>query len=131
VGFLAANSSCSKGIKVPKGYSQLIVYLFTSDNLIKREYALPEAQLKTNKQTHSKMNDKDDKVGWAICREIHKLHPGKQQKINKSCLWNTVSKANLIEYAAALRVPLPEWLTGWHTYPEDKKLEVYNKEFSH
>ena len=131
VGYLSANTNSWKGIKVPKGYSQLVVYLAVNEHLIKREYPLPQPQLKTNRQTHSKLNDKDDKVGWAICRQIHKLYPGKQQTINKSCLWNTVSKANLIQYAAALKISLPDWLHSWGTYNDDKKIEIYDKEFSH
>jgi len=68
VGFLCANANSSKGIKVPAGYSQIVVYLFADEFCIKREYSLPQAKLKTNNQAHSKLNDKDENVGWAICR---------------------------------------------------------------
>ena len=70
-------------------------------------------------------------MGWAICREIHHLHAGKQQKINKNCQWNTVSKVNVIEYAKGINVTLPEWVTQWRTYSEEKKLETYDEEFGH
>jgi hypothetical protein len=35
------------------------------------------------------------------------LHLGDKQKVNKNCQWNTVSKANLVEYAKALNITLP------------------------
>ena len=41
VGHLSANLKKIEGIKVPKGYSHLSVYLFSGDNAVRRDYALP------------------------------------------------------------------------------------------
>ena len=40
-GYLSANLKVIKGIKVPLGYNQLTVHVFTDDTLIKRNYSLP------------------------------------------------------------------------------------------
>jgi hypothetical protein len=41
VGHLSANLKKIESIRVPKGYSHISVYLFSGDNAVRRDYALP------------------------------------------------------------------------------------------
>ena len=67
-GHLSANVKVIKGIKVPLGYNQLSVIVFTDDTSIKRDYSLPETKTLSINLTHSKIADKGDKEGWTMSR---------------------------------------------------------------
>ena len=67
-GHLSANIKEIKGIKVPLGYSQLIVQVFTNETAIKRDYSLPHANPVAINLAHSKIADKGDKEGWTMSR---------------------------------------------------------------
>lgn len=67
-GHLSSNIKHIKGIKVPLGYSQLTVHVFTKENAIKRDYSLPQANTSTISLTHSKIADKGEKEGWTMSR---------------------------------------------------------------
>jgi hypothetical protein len=71
VGHLSANLKKIEGIRVPKGYSQISVVLFSGENTIKREYSLPEGQPELLKLTHSALADESNKAGWTMSREIY------------------------------------------------------------
>lgn len=68
VGYLVTNNNHKQTIKIPKGYSQIVVYVIANSNSIKREYSLPSAKLSKTSQTHSKLSETADDAGWAICR---------------------------------------------------------------
>jgi len=67
-GHLSANVKVIKGIRVPLGYNQLSVIVFTEDTSIKRDYSLPETNTSSINLTHSKIADKGDKEGWTMSR---------------------------------------------------------------
>ena len=115
-GNLSANLKVIKGIKVPLGYSQLTVHVFSDDTLIKRDYSLPETKTSLINLTHSKISDKGDKEAWTMSRQIYKVNKGSQRQISRNSTWTTVSKSNVIDYAITLGFVLPEWLSFWHTY---------------
>jgi len=67
-GHLSANIKQIKSIKVPLGYNQLSVHIFTNETAIKRNYSLPQANPSTINLTHSKIADKGEKEGWTMSR---------------------------------------------------------------
>lgn len=71
VGHLSANLKKIEGIRVPKGYNQISVILFSGENTIKREYSLPEGKAELLKLTHAALADESNKSGWTMSREIY------------------------------------------------------------
>ena len=69
---LSLNIKNIKGIKVPLGYNQLSVIVFTDDTSIKRDYSLPETKTLSINLTHSKIADKGDKEVWTISGSVYK-----------------------------------------------------------
>lgn len=68
VGHLHSNVKQIKSITVPKGYNQLVVYLFSGNCVIKREYSLPDSKVEKLKLTHGVMKDHNEKTGWTMSR---------------------------------------------------------------
>lgn len=66
-----------------------------------------------------------------MSREIYHVHSGEQKAISRSSTWTTVALSNVVDYAKIQGITLPEWLTAWRNYSDDKKLEVYDKEICH
>jgi hypothetical protein len=127
VGHLNSNLRQITSIQVPKGYNQLVVYVFAEGYAIKREYALPESKIEKLRLTHLAIRDADKKSGWTMSREIYQVHRGEEREISRSSTWTTVGLSNVVEYAKIQGITLPEWLTSWQNYSQQKKLEVYDK----
>jgi hypothetical protein len=118
VGHLSHNLRKIESIRVPKGYSQLSVYLISGENTIKRDYSLPDGKVERLKLTHAALRDEDKKTGWTMSREIYQVRKGEQKEIGRSSTWTTVALSNVVEYAKIQSITLPEWLTSWRNYSE-------------
>lgn len=57
VGHLNHNLKNMQKFKVPKGYSQVEVYLFSKNIVLKRQYSIPEGSESKLKLTHSSIAD--------------------------------------------------------------------------
>ena len=107
VGHLSANLKKIEGIRVPKGYNQISVILFSGENTIKREYSLPEGKPEMLKLTHSALADDSNETGWTMSREIYSIRAGEKKEISRSSTWTTVALSNVVEYAKIQGVCLP------------------------
>ena len=121
-GHLSANIAELTKIVIPKGYSQIVVYLFSETSVIKKEYSLPHEQPQTINLSHGLLKDGNEKEGWTMSREIYSILDGEKKEISRGCTWTTVSKSNIIEFAKTKGINLPEWLSSWQNYSHNKKL---------
>lgn len=108
VGHLFPNLLKPLSIKLPQGYSHLIVHLYTEKVSVRREYSIPNStKTEAINLTHPRLQDKSADEGWTMSREIYPLLPGEERTINRNCTWTTVSLANIIEYARTQGHTLP------------------------
>lgn len=95
VGHLSHNLKKIEGVEVPLGYNQIVVYLFTNNISIKKEYSLPSSVCETLKLTHNALQDVDKKSGWTMSRQIYPVKKGEKKVISRNSSWTTVSLANI------------------------------------
>lgn len=68
VGHLNHNVKNLQKFKVPKGYNQVDVYLFSKNIVLKRQYSIPEGSESKLKMTHSSIRDNDLQSAWTMSR---------------------------------------------------------------
>jgi hypothetical protein len=138
-GEVASNlKGSSVTVDIPEGYSEIEVIIITPESAIKKSYPLGNVSpRKTKDLRHAGLNEtpeKADKSGWTMSREIYSLKEGDNKVVSRDSQWRTIGLSDIFDFANTKRVKLYDWnssLLNWHTYTEEKKREIYDKECCH
>lgn len=125
-------------VDIPEGYSEIEVIVITPESAIKKSYPLGNVSpRKTKDLRHAGLEEapeKADKSGWTMSREIYSLKEGDNKVVSRDSQWRTIGLSDIFDFANTKRVKLYDWsssLLNWHTFTEEKKREVYDKECCH